>query len=475
MASIYARGEVLWMKFKNAAGKPDCKSTGYRKGDQARALELAKETERLAKIERDARTSVACPAPRAQPSATPAKVRRVPVAARAPIGPAAESGALTVKAYADEWIGKRRERGVATVNDEETRLRLHVLPLIGHMAIADVRPKHIRDLVLALRAKTSDAPKCKDDKLAPRTVLHCFATVRRLFKSAIIDEHIAATPVVVEKGILPKNVDKDPAWRSTAIFDRAELVTLISDPRIPPDRRVLHTLKGPCALRHGEAAGLTIGAYDPRCRPLGKLTVSRSYERDGTKTQITREVPVHPAAAAILDEWIATGWRQTYGRDPRPEDLLVPTLRMKARKAADADDDFVADLGTLGLRHRRGHDLRRTLITLAQVDGASRDVLKSITHGLSEADVMNLYTTFPWPTMCEAIACVRIELPAGDAPTASASDATANDNAEEIAPLALAAGRATVASYSGHCSSPNLSQSQGLGTLIDASLRFRKP
>ena len=54
------------------------------------------------------------------------------------------------------------------------------------------------------------------------------------------------------------------------------------------------------------------------------------------------------------------------------------------RLASNADDDFLADLATLGLRPRRGHDLRRTFVTLAQVDGARRDVLKVITHGVSE-------------------------------------------------------------------------------------------
>jgi hypothetical protein len=113
---------------------------------------------------------------------------------------------------------------VATVDDEESRLRLHVFPLIGHMPVAGVRPRHIRDLVSALKQKTSDATKCKGQKLAPRTVRHIYGLLRRMFKSAVIDEHITASPVTVERGVLPKNVDKDPAWRSTAIFDRSEVV-----------------------------------------------------------------------------------------------------------------------------------------------------------------------------------------------------------------------------------------------------------
>lgn len=72
--------------------------------------------------------------------------------------------------------------------------------------------------------------------------------------------------------MLPKNVDKDPAWRTTAIFTRAEVVSLISDVRIPEPRRILHALKGLAALRHGEAAGLRWRDYDATVEPLGKLS-----------------------------------------------------------------------------------------------------------------------------------------------------------------------------------------------------------
>jgi hypothetical protein len=60
----------------------------------------------------------------------------------------------------------------------------------------------------------------------------------------------------------------------------------------------------------------------------------------------------------------------------------------------DADDPFKDDLEALGMRHRRGHDLRRTFITLAQVDGARREVLKVMTHGPSADDIVSLYTSF---------------------------------------------------------------------------------
>jgi hypothetical protein len=59
------------------------------------------------------------------------------------------------------------------------------------------------------------------------------------------------------------------------------------------------------------------------------------------------------------------------------------------------------------VRARQGHDLRRTFITLAQVDGARRDLLETITHG-PRGNIINVYTTFPWPALCAEVAKLKI-------------------------------------------------------------------
>jgi hypothetical protein len=208
MGSIYARRDRLWMAFYNADGKRECKSTGYRKGQEEAARELLAEVERQvggARNELVAPERSGASDEEAIAHASPAAVVE---AVAVPVGPAAAPEALTVRAYGNTWVERRRGQ-IATAESEETSLRLHIYPLIGEMALAEVRPRHIRDLVMALKAKTSTAPKCKNARLAPRTVRHVFALLRRLFKSAVIDEHIASSPVVVEKGVLPKNVDKD--------------------------------------------------------------------------------------------------------------------------------------------------------------------------------------------------------------------------------------------------------------------------
>ncbi len=376
---VYARGNKLWIRYTDAAGKTQYRSTTYVVGQEAEAAKL------LAEVTRQ-------------------------VAAEAPPKPAVE----TVAMFAERWVKARKH--IRTAHQDTSRLNHHVIPYIGSMPIADVRPRHIRDLVIALRDKdkapgNGHARKAKAEKLAPRTIRHVFATMHRMFKSAIIEELIESNPVVVEKNVLPKNVDKDPGWRATAVFERSELETLISDARIPEARRVIYAIEGIAGLRHGEMAGLRWKAYLPDVRPLGKLVVSRSYDKDGTKTQVSREVPVHAVLAALLDAWKATRWAKVFGREPTADDLVVPSEAFTPLLPGNTREAFLDDLATVGLRDRRGHDLRRTMITLAQVDGARRDILKVITHGASPGEVMNLYTTWPWPTLCGEVAKLSLAAP----------------------------------------------------------------
>ena len=99
----------------------------------------------------------------------------------------------------------------------------------------------------------------------------------------------------------------------------------------------------------------------------------------------------------MLAAWKLSGWELTYGRKPTAEDLIVPTRNMTVRQPTESQEALIADLKLLGLRvkagemgrNRRGHDLRRTFITLARTDGALDSMLRWITHGPS-ADMMDV-------------------------------------------------------------------------------------
>jgi len=275
------------------------------------------------------------------------------------------------------------------------------LPRIGNLPLGSVKPKHIDDLILELR---------EEGKLAPRTIRGISGLLHTMFKRAVKEELLVTNPVMMERGTLPKNVDADPTWRPEAIFTRDEATSLISDPRILPDRQVLYALKFLAAgARHGEASRLRWRDYDPTIQPLGRIVLGK------TKSGVPRQIPVHPTLAKILSEWKLRGWREIYGRDPEPFSDEHP--RGTVRHPNESQHALVFDLKLLGLRveagakrRRRGHDLRRTFISLARADGALKDTLRLITHGPEAGDMMDLYTSLTWADFCAEIVKLKIEV-----------------------------------------------------------------
>lgn len=314
---------------------------------------------------------------------------------------AGEDGPLSLTAYAESWL-KRRD--TATVNDDRTRLELHVLPRIGHLPIAEVRPRHCRDVIMELR---------REAHLAPKTIREIAGLMTTLFKSALIDEVVTMQPSIYERGVLPKKADKDPTWRHEAIYTREEVQQLLSDERVPYDRRVFYALKF-FTGRHTEVARLTWREYEAAAKPLGALNLGV------TKSGVPRRVPVHPVLAAVLAQWKLSGWEDLYGEKPKPHHLICPTRNLTRRGANEAQRQLKYDLEKIGLRvragkarFRRGHDLRRTLITLARSDGAIDSLLRVVTHGPKSGDMLDVYSTPLWADLCREISKLRIELHTG--------------------------------------------------------------
>ena len=278
------------------------------------------------------------------------------------------------------------------------------------MALDEVRPRHLVELFTKLRLKNA---------VAPKTIYNIYGVVKALFRDAQLADLVSESPCILTKHQLGENVDKDPTWRPTAIYTREELETLISDARVPEDRQVLYGIQGLGGLRHGEAAGLRWKHYDPTTPVMGRLIIATSYNKGRTKTKRTRFVPVHPTLAAMLFEWHQRGWPEMMGRPPTAEDLIVPmpapTNRGRRIEHGRMRTDhnsykrLMKDLEVLALRHRRGHDLRRTMISLARTDGARRDILELITHNPGKnGSAIDMYTTFPWEALCAEMAKLRV-------------------------------------------------------------------
>jgi integrase len=321
----------------------------------------------------------------------------------------------SLRAYAKTWIVARQARGIVSVADEEARFNRYVLPVLGRFPLEQgaIRPLHVRDWLKRLRSRRS----ARGELLAPRTVRNIYGLLHRLFEDALADELLETNPCRIKKGELPDKVDKDLAWRSTAIFARSEVEQILSDARIPEDRCVVYTLAACAGLRAGEIGALRWRHYDGSARPLGQLLVAvsfsaRTHQEKAVKTNRPRQVPVHPLLESVLTSWREYGWSRLIGRQPRPDDLIIPSRRGYNRGVKLGLRRFHQDLERLGLRCRRLHDLRRTFISLCLSDGARKDVLRWVSHGTS-VDVMDLYTTLPWPALCEAVSCLRLVAHAG--------------------------------------------------------------
>jgi integrase len=394
---VFARGSVLWIRYRDINGKWRNESTGCPVGHERQAEEA------LEKIEAHI---AAC--------RTPSVI--------------AKGSMMTLRVWAKKWLDAR---DTETMKDDKGRLDNHILPVLGDLPLSELRPRHIRDFIDALKKKkklgnlkkNGKRVEC-DELIAPRTVLHVYGTLRAMLNDAVADELIPTNPCIL-KDELPEKKDKDRTWRRTAVFARDEVQAIISAPsnKVPNDRRVMYAIMFLGAMRFGEAAAITWRDYDTKATPLGKLIIEKSYSSKtrqvkATKTDNPREMPVHPTLAKVLAEWKLEGFERFVGRKPKPEDLIVPALpnledkktgSVHSRNANHMLRRFHEDLERIGLRARRQHDARRTFISIARADGARADILRWATHG-STGSIVDDYTTLPWAALCEEVAKLQISL-----------------------------------------------------------------
>ncbi len=366
--SVFPRGSKLYLKIKDARGDWKQVATSFRVGEEAKA-------NRLLSMTRDQ------------------------VAAGASV--VDSTGVVTVESYSRTWL-KNRERERLDWKTDRSRLDNHINPALGRMALEEVRPRDLFEMVRKLR----------EGDAAPRSIRNIYGVVAALFRDAALDGLIEPreNPCILNVRQLGAVVDKDSSWRETAIYTRAEVLQLVDDERVPLDRRVLYAILFFGGVRHGEAAGLRWDKYDETTESLGRLSVVTSYARGRTKANRARAVPVHPVLAGILKEWKEQGWEATMGRAPTGEDLVSPTPGTgNMRTKGNTYRRLQFDLKQLGLRQRRVHDLRRTFISLARSDGARKDLLKWATHA-PPRDVMELYTSFEWQALCDEVRKLKFDL-----------------------------------------------------------------
>ncbi len=404
---IYKRGGVYWVNYR-VEGERYHESTSTADRREAQSF--------LARVRRQIREGTWTP-PTNRAAEREAERLRARLAELESNGRARAAAALTVAEYAEQWLERRRAAEVRTVHDEEVRLRSWVLPRIGDKPLAEVKRSDVRDLIAEMQRTPSPTT---GRPYAPRSVLHVYGVTRLLFADALADELIAATPCTLRtrKGELPVKKDADPRWRGQAVYTREEAEQLISDERIPEDRRVFYALQILAGMRAGEASARRWRDIDSAAQPLGRMTIwSQAVNGDEreTKQGDVREVPIVPTLATVLAAWKLRGFAMWFGRNPKPDDLIVPSRHDgRSPRSKTSLLRLKVDLERLGLRTegRGRHAMRATFLTLLESDGANMAIARRATHA-APSDVVAGYVRTSWADLCREIGKLRLELRRG--------------------------------------------------------------
>jgi integrase len=151
------------------------------------------------------------------------------------------AGKITVEEYAVRWRAAQLHRD-STADMVERAFRLHILPIMGHQAMADVRASHVRSRV-----------KATAENLAPSTVHLVYSSLKSIFSSAVSDRIISLSPCT---GIrLPEIPNRDYFVPSPS------QVHALAD-RIAQRYSPIPYIAAGCGLRGSEIFGLELDNID---------------------------------------------------------------------------------------------------------------------------------------------------------------------------------------------------------------------
>jgi integrase len=301
-----------------------------------------------------------------------------------------QPSSTTVQQYAELWLSHQLQHRASTAEHAERALRRRVYPVLGSVPLARVRRSDVQALVTDLATR-------EDGPLAASTVRVTYTYLAAVFRSAVDDRLIAASPCsrirlpeVQDRKVVPLTVEQVEAMTAAAGRWRAMFITAAGT-----------------GLRPGELRGLCVDRITPalhvRGGPLPKVASIRVDQQlvnvlpggvpvfGPPKTPASvRTVTVGPVVIAAIARHLA---EHGVGRDglvfvdPRGR----PVSRERARVVwGDATDG-------MGLRPRSGwHDLRHFHASLLIRAGLS---VRAVADRLGHADPTETLRTYShlWP------------------------------------------------------------------------------
>ena len=288
------------------------------------------------------------------------------------VDPAA--GKVTFREYAESWRAAQVHRP-HTAEQVEQLLRTHVLPTFGARQLASIRRSELQAWTKGLAAT-----------LSPTTITHTFRWVSTIFRSAVDDGLIRATPC---RGVkLPRAQRVEVVPPST---EEVEAVLAVTEPRL----RAAVMLGASTGMRQGEVCGLTADRIDwlRRTVRVDRQLVTASgrapYLAPPKTAASVRTIPLPQVAvdalAAHLAEYPAGADGLVFTLDGAP--IARQSLSRRWRAAADA----------AGLDAAVGfHSLRHYYASLLIRAGESVVVVQKRLGHSNAAETLNTYSHL-WP------------------------------------------------------------------------------
>jgi len=95
----------------------------------------------------------------------------------APDDPASRQGE-TVEQWAERWVKDRKAKGLSAAQDDESRIKTHILPASRNAAMAGVSREQIEDFVQYLDSRV------RNKKMSWRTAAHIWGVLSKMFVDA---------------------------------------------------------------------------------------------------------------------------------------------------------------------------------------------------------------------------------------------------------------------------------------------------
>lgn len=269
----------------------------------------------------------------------------------------------TFEAWTSRWLAHRKARGIVSTRNDESRLRTHVLPLLGARPVAAVTRREVEHLVASLDATVQSG------RLSWKTAWNAWSLVTKAFREACSSKD------------LDLRVREDNPTRDVEGPDRgehrckvylwpSEVLQLLSSDAVPLSARRLYAVAVYTGARAGELEAMDWTAIDLEHRTLH---IHEAIEYDtgevkATKGKVARRNALEPEVVPLLEAM----HRESGGRGrvfPTMEERKEDAERLRAHLEAAGVRRAELFVTTKTAKAMTFHDLRSTHITWSAVRG----------------------------------------------------------------------------------------------------------